>query len=110
MPKPIQRKTHTKGWLRKALLELIQEKDYSDITIQEITDRADTARVTFYRNYGSKEELLLDSLEHIYTMLLEQLEAMNTHELAKGTLDEPPMIFGICRINHINGFYSVYKA
>jgi AcrR family transcriptional regulator len=59
--------------LRHALLELIKEKAYHDIQIQEITDRANTGRVTFYRHYSSKEDLLLDFLEHVYQKFARRL-------------------------------------
>jgi AcrR family transcriptional regulator len=55
-----RRITRTQSALRKALLELIQEKDYDSITVEEITARADLARTTFYLHYRDKEELLLD--------------------------------------------------
>ena len=56
----------SKQMLQDALLALLREEDFESIEIQAITDKADTARVTFYRHYGKKEELLLDVLENIY--------------------------------------------
>lgn len=56
----------TRQGLQRALLDLLREKPLEQIEIQEITDRANTARVTFYRHYGTKEELLLDTIEQIY--------------------------------------------
>ena len=53
-----RRKDRTRQWFQQALLDLIQERGYEDITIQDIVDRANTARVTFYRHYKDKEELL----------------------------------------------------
>jgi AcrR family transcriptional regulator len=55
-----------------ALLSLLRELPFESIEIQTITDRANTARVTFYRHYGTKEELLLDVLEGIYQDLREK--------------------------------------
>jgi AcrR family transcriptional regulator len=107
MPKVMQRQTHTQEWLQQALLELMQEKDYSAITIQEITERADIARITFYRHYTTKEELLLDSLEHIYSMFLEQFAAMDTQKLVMGELEEPPML---PLFQHIADNRKLYRA
>lgn len=56
----------TRQGLQGALLALLREKPLEQIEIREITDRANTARVTFYRHYGAKEELLLDTIEQIY--------------------------------------------
>jgi AcrR family transcriptional regulator len=70
MDRRIQR---TKDSLQQALFELIQQKPYEDIQIQEITDTANTARITFYRHYGTKDDLLLDCLEQIYQDLKQVL-------------------------------------
>jgi AcrR family transcriptional regulator len=48
----------SKKWLINALLQLMEEKPYQNITINEITDRALLSRRTFYRNFTKKEELI----------------------------------------------------
>lgn len=48
-----------------ALLQLIYEKPMSSITISELTKRAGVSRVTFYRNYTSKEEVFISELKEI---------------------------------------------
>ncbi|MNO12492.1 HTH-type transcriptional regulator MtrR [compost metagenome] len=48
----------TKQSIRKALIELIQEKGYEAITIQDIADRAMINRNTFYLHYENKPDLL----------------------------------------------------
>ena len=65
-----RRKVRTRALLRDALLELIQEKRYEDISIQDITDRANLNRATFYLHYADKEELLITSLQEIYDALI----------------------------------------
>lgn len=55
-----RRTARTQAALRKALLELIAEKDYDAITVEEITARADLGRATFYLHFRDKDELLLD--------------------------------------------------
>ena len=44
--------------LFSALLELMKEKDFSDIRIQDIAKRAGVSRVSYYRNFTSKEDVL----------------------------------------------------
>lgn len=56
----------TRQALQAALIALIREKQYTEIEIREITERANTARVTFYRHYATKDELLLDFLAYLY--------------------------------------------
>ncbi|MCB9455903.1 MAG: TetR/AcrR family transcriptional regulator [Anaerolineaceae bacterium] len=61
-----RRKQRTRQYLRDALMALIVEKGYEAISIQDITDRANVSRPTFYLHYRDKEELLLTSLEEVY--------------------------------------------
>ena len=49
--------------LGEALMALILEKGYEVVTIRDITERADVAYVTFFRHYGSKDELLAQCLQ-----------------------------------------------
>ncbi|HXD08457.1 MAG TPA: TetR/AcrR family transcriptional regulator [Anaerolineales bacterium] len=44
--------------LQNALLALLKEKRYEDISVQDIIERADVARSTFYVHYADKDELL----------------------------------------------------
>jgi AcrR family transcriptional regulator len=46
--------------LIKALLALIQERDWAAISVQMICDRADVARSTFYAHYQTRQDLLDD--------------------------------------------------
>ena len=60
-----RRSRRTRALLLETLLELIEEKNYADISITELTERADIARQTFYRNYDSKDDILLSKLDEI---------------------------------------------
>jgi len=57
-----RRTQKTKKYLAAALVELILEKGYDTITIQEIIDRANVGRSTFYSHYESKEQLLVGNI------------------------------------------------
>ena len=54
-----RRVRRTQGLLRRALLELLTEQPWESIAIQQICDRADVARSTFYNHFADKEDLLL---------------------------------------------------
>ncbi len=50
----------TQDALRRALVELILEKGYPKITVQNIIDRANVGRSTFYAHFLDKEDLLVN--------------------------------------------------
>lgn len=49
----------SKNMLAEALLALMREKPFHDISIRELTQRADLSRRTFYRLFSTKEDILL---------------------------------------------------
>ncbi|MGE7110087.1 TetR/AcrR family transcriptional regulator [Lysinibacillus sp. NPDC047702] len=55
----------TRQLLRDALVELIDERGYDKITVQDITERATLNRATFYLHYRDKLDLLYQSSEEI---------------------------------------------
>ncbi|MEV5027453.1 TetR/AcrR family transcriptional regulator [Paenibacillus sp. LPE1-1-1.1] len=69
MSKVDRRILKTQEALKKAVIELMSEKNFDDITIQDISDRANVSRGTIYLHYLDKYDLL-DKLmeEHINNM------------------------------------------
>ena len=65
-----RRIARTQQLLSSALMELVVERGYNEITIQDIVDRADVSRATFYLHYTDKDELLFASMEKIYDGLV----------------------------------------
>lgn len=60
-----RRVRRTKQRLNTALMSLIVEKGYDRITVQELIDRADVGRSTFYAHYETKDDLLLAGLDRL---------------------------------------------
>ena len=63
MAKPDRRVQRTRELLQKTLIELMQERGYESITIQEIVDRANIGRSAFYLHYANKDELFMNCHE-----------------------------------------------
>ncbi len=66
-PKIDRRILRTRQALRQALLELTKEKGFDEISVEEITERANLGRATFYLHYKDKEDLLLEEFREIAT-------------------------------------------
>ncbi|MBT3254623.1 MAG: TetR/AcrR family transcriptional regulator [Candidatus Marinimicrobia bacterium] len=69
-----RRVTRTKTLLRSALMSLMTEQSYDTITVQDILDRADVGRSTFYSHYRDKDELLISGMDDILHSLIHTLE------------------------------------
>src|SRR5512139_948411 len=64
-----RRSQRTQHSLHEALMSLLQEKRYDAITVQDIIDRADVGRSTFYAHYQDKEDLMSSLLMHLMDVL-----------------------------------------
>jgi len=73
-PKRDRRVQRTLQALRTALLELIKEKSYEEISIEEITERANVGRTTFYLHYKDKDDLLM---EEFSTTINERVQTLS---------------------------------
>ena len=60
-----QKNTYVKKQITAALLDLLKEKPLSDISISELTNKAEIGRVSFYRNYQSKEDILKEESDRL---------------------------------------------
>lgn len=52
-------------YLTEALLQLMEKKNYDEISVSEIAKRAGVHRATFYRHFSSREDILRCSLSDI---------------------------------------------
>lgn len=59
-------KDQTRRWIFDSLIDLMSQKDFTDISITEIMANADLSRRTFYRFYKSKDELIRGYSEAIF--------------------------------------------
>ena len=72
--KPDRRVSRTRRSLSDALVGLILEKRFDAITVQELIDRADVGRATFYAHYRDKEDLFLSGWKRVLDGFVAHIE------------------------------------
>jgi AcrR family transcriptional regulator len=90
MAKTDRRIKRTRDLLQKALTELLKERSYSAITIQDVVNRANVGRTTFYDHYKSKNALFISCHEAVFRQF-----HFGPHQLSKDellSLDVPPKV------------------
>jgi len=70
-----RRVRRTRRLLREALLELVAEKGYDRVTVQDVIDRADLSRATFYAHFRDKDDLLVSGLDDLEEGLRDSMAA-----------------------------------
>jgi AcrR family transcriptional regulator len=68
-----RRSLRTRRLLGEALIALLLEKRYDDITVQDVLERANIGRSTFYEHYWDKEDLLNSEIERVIDVLDQRL-------------------------------------
>jgi len=91
--------------LGDALLTLVTEKQFGEITIQDIADRADMNRATFYLHFHSREELLLSALTARFDELVSKFGEIST---LRPLWADPKIDFLI--FEHVAENARIYKA
>jgi AcrR family transcriptional regulator len=64
-----QRVRRTRDRLGDAMMGLLVEKPFDDITVQDVLDRAQVSRSTFYTHYRDKNDLFLSDAEDFFEMM-----------------------------------------
>lgn len=80
-----RRVRRTKKRIRRALIELMNEKEFGAITVQDIAERADINRGTFYLHYQDKYDLFERSVDD---MLEELAKAVGPTEDEKRSMTQ----------------------
>lgn len=122
MPKKTKidrRVQRTRQALRSALLELIKEQGYDSISVEEITQRANLGRATFYLHYKDKEDLLVDEFNEIVNErarkisdipFLAWLPALENPDQAAENKPAPPLLMAFQHVaNHADLYQILLK-
>ncbi len=102
-----RRINRTRRLMQEALMALIVEKGYEAITVQDILDRADVGRSTFYAHYRDKDELLLSGFDNLRTLFEQQQQSLLSAKHG-GNGPEFNMILELFR--HTGQHHKLYKA
>ncbi|MFQ9741390.1 MAG: TetR/AcrR family transcriptional regulator [Slackia sp.] len=61
MDKRSEANRQTRVSIARALLHLLGSREFSDITVTDIVEEAHVARASYYRNFSSKEDILVNA-------------------------------------------------
>jgi len=66
-----------------ALMQLMESRQFGEIKITDITQRAGVSRTSYYRNYSSKEEIIKDYIDEMHKQLIQDLQEDAPYEAYK---------------------------
>jgi len=92
--------------LHSSLMALIQEKGFEALSVQDIIDRANVGRATFYAHFDNKEDLLASGIEN----LRESLKQRQRQATSPGGPDERLFAFSRELFIHANEHRTVFRA
>ncbi|MGH9493605.1 MAG: TetR/AcrR family transcriptional regulator [Candidatus Sulfotelmatobacter sp.] len=116
--KPDERARRTCRRLGEALLRLILEKPYEEVTVREVLERASVGRSTFYLHYRDKNDLLLSQLEQfgelMSTMLIVRKEkshrVMPVEEMFAHIAEQITLYRALEKANRLNDFLELAQG
>ena len=92
----------TRDALGDALVALMQEKPFETITVQDVLDRAQVSRSTFYLHYSDKDDLLMSDAEEFFESIS---MALSVHG------DKSDRVFPVQEFfTHLSDVQPFYKA
>lgn len=102
-----RRVARTKELLHQALMSLILEKGYEEVTVADICDAANVGRSTFYAHFACKDDLRRHGVDHVRQAIVQQhSEAVSEN----GDLDDQPLAFSLTMFEHARDHLDRYRA
>lgn len=75
-----QKHTMTRECIYTALQLLMRQKPYEEITITDIAKKAGVSRMSYYRIYKSKDDIIIQYFNDIFEKCLEQIKSRDIHD------------------------------
>ena len=97
-----RRSQRTQQTLMDALIALLAVKHYDEISINDIIDRANVGRSTFYAHYQGKDDLLKSGFERVLDMLI--------NHISFGESDQDLRLDTTQLFQHAQGHYELYRT
>jgi AcrR family transcriptional regulator len=101
-----RRVRRTRESLHKALISLALEKKYDAITVQEVLDRANVGRSTFYAHFEGIDDLLIWGIQDLRATLDSALQ----QQRQSAKRHESVVAFSRAMFEHASGYRNVYHA
>lgn len=102
-----RRVERTQQLIRTAFRSLLEEKGYEALTVQEIIDRANIGRATFYAHFDNKDELFASGFDELRA----SLKARQRAALSRGgEIGERVFGFSHDMFVHANEYRDVFHA
>jgi AcrR family transcriptional regulator len=102
-----RRVQRTQHLLREALFSLIREKGFEALSVQDIIDRANVGRATFYAHFDNKEDLLLSGFEALRASLRERQREALSHG---NKLEKLAFAFSHDMLVHVDEHRHLFRA
>lgn len=103
---PDRRVQRTRSMVLDAFLDLMIEKGYEAITVQDVIDRANIGRSTFYLHFTDKENLLSCSIGQLLEFIREQSKI----RIESGAGNGIQFGFSLAMLQHAQSHKRLYKA
>ncbi len=87
-----RRQRKTREAIFRAFTDLLGKRDFSQITVGEIIDRADVGRATFYAHFETKDFLLKELCRELFCHIFDAMEGEEVHRHIF-TCDAPESVF-----------------
>ncbi len=97
-----RRSQRTQQALMDALIALLTAKSYNEISINDIIERANVGRSTFYAHYQTKDDLLKSGFERALELLIHHI---SFGEAGQGLRLDTTLFF-----RHAQGHYEIYRT
>jgi AcrR family transcriptional regulator len=100
----------TRKTIKKAFIELLNEKNFEEISVNDIANRADINRGTFYLHYQDKFDLFEKYVDELLNELTSKIKISNQEkDQMKKEIDDKDNNPYVLFFKHFQAYSSFYK-